>query len=83
MDERFSFSLRGQLDYQLSGDQVLRQISASMNWDYTARLNNNLLVSQNLVNDKRFYFTNLLSVRVRNTALTFSLSLTSGCAFKL
>jgi hypothetical protein len=67
-------SLRGQLDYQLSGDQVLRQLSASMNWDYTSRLNNNLVVTKNLTNDKLFYFTNLLSVRVRNSALTFSLS---------
>lgn len=67
-------SLRGQLDYQLSGDQVLRQISATMNWDYTARLNNNLVVTKNLTNDESLFFTNLLSVRVQDSALTFSLS---------
>ncbi len=67
-------TLRGQLDYQLSGNQALRQISASMNWDFTARLNNNLILTKNLTNDKTFYFTNLLSVRVRNFDLTFSAS---------
>ena len=63
-------SLRGQLDYQLTGDRPLKQISATMNWDMTARLNNNLTVTKNLTNDKVLYFTNLLSVRVRDWDLT-------------
>jgi hypothetical protein len=67
-------TLRGQLDYQLFGDQALRQISASMNWDFTSRLNSNLILTKNLSNDKAFYLTNLLSVRVRNFDLTFSVS---------
>jgi hypothetical protein len=67
-------TLRGQLDYQFSGDQTLRQVAASMNWDFTSRLNNNLILTKNLTNDKTFYLTNLLSVRVRNFDLTFSAS---------
>jgi hypothetical protein len=67
-------SLRGQLDYQLAGQRGLTQVSASMNWDLTARLNNNLLLTKNLTNEKRFFFTNLTSVRVRNFNLSFSVS---------
>jgi hypothetical protein len=67
-------SLRGQLDYQLSGEQALTQVSASMNWDYTARLNNNLVLTKNLTNDRTFFFTNLLSFRVRNSNLSLSVS---------
>ncbi len=67
-------SLRGQLDYQLTGDRPLKQISATMNWDMTARLNNNVTVTKNLTNDKVLYFTNLLSVRVRDWHLTLSVN---------
>jgi hypothetical protein len=67
-------TLRGQLDYQLYGDQTLRQISASMNWDFTSRLTNNLIVTKNLADDKSFFFTNLLSARIGNFDLTFSAS---------
>ncbi len=67
-------SLRGQLDYQLSGLQTLQQISATMNWNLTARLNNNLIVTQNLANGGSFFVTNLLSVGVRNLNLTFSVN---------
>jgi hypothetical protein len=45
-----------------------------MNWDLTNRLNNNLLLSKNLTNEKTFFFTNLTSVRVRNFNLNFSVS---------
>ena len=67
-------SLRSQLDYQLTGDRPLKQISATVNWDMSARFNNNLSVVQSLTNDKVLYFTNLLSVRVRDYHLTLSVS---------
>ena len=67
-------SLRGQLDYQLTGDRPLTQIAATMNWDMTRRLNNNLTITKNLSNDKLLYFTNLLSARIRDFNLTVSVS---------
>ena len=67
-------SLRGQLDYQLTGDRPLKQIAATMNWDMTQRLNNNLTITKNLSNDKVLYFTNLLSARIRDFNLTVSVS---------
>ena len=67
-------SLRGQLDYQFTGVQLLKQISATVNWDITRRLNNNLTVTKSLTNDEVLYFTNLLSVRVRDYNLTLSMS---------
>ncbi len=67
-------SLRAQLDYQLTGDRPFKQVSATMNWDMTRRLNNNLTITKNLANDKLLHFTNLLSVSVRDYNLTFSVS---------
>ncbi len=67
-------SLRGQLDYQITGDRPLKQIAATMNWDMARRLNNNLTITKNLSNDKLLYFTNMLSVRVRDWNLTLNLS---------
>ncbi len=67
-------SLRGQFDYQFSGEQVPTQVSATMNWNFTRRLNNNLVLTQSLLDDKTFFFSNLLSLGVRNYALTFSMS---------
>ena len=40
----------------------------------TERLNNNLTVTKNLTDEKVLYFTNLLSVRIRDYNLTFSVS---------
>jgi hypothetical protein len=76
-------SLRGELDYQLSGSQTLQQIAASMNWDVTARLNNNLIVTRNLGSSGSFYVTNLLSVGVRNFDLTFSVSSNMDDAYQV
>jgi hypothetical protein len=67
-------SLRGQLDYLLSGGQALQQVSATMNWNFTRRLNNNLVLTQSLANDKSLFVTNLLSVGIRNYALSLSMS---------
>ncbi|MCZ6643694.1 MAG: carboxypeptidase-like regulatory domain-containing protein [Gammaproteobacteria bacterium] len=67
-------SVRGQLDYQLSAEPALRQVSASFSWDYSSRLNNNLVITQNLVDDKAFYFTNRLSFRVRDYDISFNVS---------
>jgi hypothetical protein len=67
-------SLRGQLDYRLTGKQPLRQISASMNWAIGGRLNNNLTISKQLANDRLLFFTNQLSVRIRDYDLTLSVS---------
>lgn len=67
------FSMRGHLDYQLSGGQLLRQISTTVNWDYSSRLTNNFVVTQNFSDDS-VLFSNLLSLRVRNFDLTFSTS---------
>ncbi len=67
-------SLRGQLDYQLTGNRPFKQISTTVNWDMSARFNNNLTVTKSLSNDKVLYFTNLLSVRVRDYHLTLSVS---------
>jgi hypothetical protein len=67
-------SVRGQLDYLLSGSRPLRQFSASLNWDVSRRLNNNLTISQRLVDDRDFFFTNLLSIRIRDYDLTLSVS---------
>jgi len=65
-------TLRGQLTYQLTGDRPLQQISASMNWDVSDRLNNNLTITKNLSNDQALFFTNLLSIRIRDYNLTLS-----------
>jgi hypothetical protein len=67
-------SLRGQLDYRLTGRQALRQISASMNWAMGRRLNNNFTISKQLANDRLLFFTNQLSVRIRDYDLTLSVS---------
>jgi hypothetical protein len=67
-------TLRGQLDYQLTGGQLIQQISTMMNWDMTDRLNNNLTITKNLSNDQALYFTNLLSIRIRDYNLTLSVS---------
>jgi hypothetical protein len=67
-------SVRGQLDYSPSSSRPLRQFSASMNWEMSGRLNNNLTISKRLVDDRDFFFTNLLSVRIRDYDLTFSVS---------
>jgi hypothetical protein len=67
-------SVRGQLDYLLTGKQPLTQLSASLNWDVTGRLNNNLTINKRLVDDRDFFFTNLLSLRIRDYDLTFSVS---------
>jgi len=67
-------SLRGQLDYQLTGNRPLKQISATVNWDVNSRLNNNVTVTKNLANDKVLYFNNSLSVKIRDYNLTLSVS---------
>ena len=45
-----------------------------MNWSISERLNNNLTLSKQLANDKLLYFTNQLSIRVRDYDLTLSVS---------
>ena len=67
-------SVRGQLDYRLTGSQPLRQISVSTNWNINARLNNNLTLSKQLANDKLLHFTNQLSIRIRDYDLTLNVS---------
>ena len=67
-------TLRGQLTYQLTGNRPLQQISASMNWDVSDRLNNNLTITKNLLNDQVLFFRNLLSIRIRDYNLTLSVS---------
>ncbi len=67
-------TLRGQLTYRPTDSRPLQQISASMNWDVNYRLNNNLTITKNLWNDKVLYFTNLLSMRIRDYNLTMSVS---------
>jgi hypothetical protein len=67
-------SVRGQLDYRLRDKQPLRQISVSTNWNMSARLNNNLTLSKQLTNDKRLFFTNQLSIRIRDYDLTLNVS---------
>ena len=65
-------TVRGQLDYLLSGGRPLRQVSATMNWDMGARMNNNLTISTRLADSKEKFITNLLSIRIRDFDLTFS-----------
>jgi hypothetical protein len=67
-------SVRGQLDYTLTGKQPLRQVSASMNWNMSERLNNNLTLSKQLTNDKRMFLSNQLSIRIRDYDLTLSVT---------
>jgi hypothetical protein len=67
-------SVRGQLDYKLAGAQPLRQISVSTNWSMSARLNNNLTISKQLANDRLLFFTNQLSIRIRDYDLTLNVS---------
>ncbi len=67
-------SVRGQLDYLLTGKRPLRQVSATINWEMSGRFNNNLTLSQRLTGDRTFFFSNLLSFRVRDYDLTLSLS---------
>ena len=67
-------SVRGQLDYELTTEHPLRQISVSTNWNISPRLNNNLTLSKQLANDKLLYLTNQLSVRIRDYDLTLSVS---------
>jgi hypothetical protein len=67
-------SVRGQLDYTLTGKDRLRQISVSTNWNMNARLNNNLTLSKQLANDKLLHFTNQLSIRIRDFDLTLNVS---------
>ena len=38
-------SVRGQLNYRLTGKQPLKQVSVSTNWNMSARLNNNLTLA--------------------------------------
>lgn len=67
-------SVRGQLDYQLTGSDPLRQISASMNWELTPRINHNLTISKRLADDRSMFVSNLLSVRIRDYDMTFSVN---------
>ena len=67
-------TVRGQLDYNLMGKQPLRQISVSTNWNMSGRLNNNFTLSKQLTNDKFMFFTNLLSIRIRDYDLTLSVT---------
>jgi hypothetical protein len=67
-------SVRGQLDYRLTGEQPLRQIAVSTNWNMSARLNNNFTLSKQLANDRLLYFTNQLSIRIRDYDLTLNVS---------
>ena len=67
-------SVRGQLDYLLGESRPLRQVSASMNWELGRRLNNSLMVSKRLVDDRSMFVTNLLSVRIRDYDMTFSVN---------
>ena len=67
-------SVRGQLDYRLTDSQPLNQISVSTNWSMNARLNNNLTLSKQLANDKLLFFTNQLSIRIRDYDLTLSVT---------
>lgn len=67
-------SVRGQLDYLLGDSRPLRQVSASMNWELSRRLNSNLTLSKRLVDDRALFISNLLSVRIRDYDLTFSMN---------
>jgi hypothetical protein len=67
-------SVRGQLNYALGRGDFMRQISSSLNWDITRRLNNNLTISRHLTDDAETYLTNMLSVRVGEVNLTFGAS---------
>jgi hypothetical protein len=67
-------SVRGQLDYRLTDSQPLKQISASMNWNMSGRLNNNFTLSKQLTNDKLLFFTNQLSIRIRDYDLTLNVT---------
>lgn len=67
-------SVRGQLSYLLTGDQPLTQVSASMNWSMGGRLNNSFTISKQLTSGRLLFFTNLLSVRIRDFDLTLSVS---------
>ncbi len=66
--------LRGQLDYQLTGSQPLRQVSASMNWEMSSRINNNLAISKRLAEGRSMFVSNLMSFRIRDYDMTFSVS---------
>jgi hypothetical protein len=67
-------SVRGQLDYQLTSSEPLRQISASMNWEMSERLNNSLTISKRLADDNSMFISNLLSVRIGDYDMTFSVN---------
>jgi hypothetical protein len=67
-------SVRGQLDYRLTDSQPLKQISVSTNWNMSGRLNNNLTLSKQLTNDGLLFFTNQLSIRIRDYDLTLNVS---------
>lgn len=67
-------SVRGQLDYMLSDGRPLKQISASANWEVSQRINNNLTITKRLADDRSMYFSNLLSVRIRDYDVTLSVS---------
>ena len=67
-------SIRSQLDYDIGGGDFMRQVSTTLNWDITQRLNNNLTISRHLTDDAQTYLTNLLSVRVGEVNLTFGAS---------
>jgi hypothetical protein len=67
-------SVRGQLDYNLTGSQPLRRVSVSTNWNMSARLNNNLTISKQLANDRTLHLTNQLSIRIRDYDLTLNVS---------
>jgi hypothetical protein len=67
-------SLRGQLDYSVTGKQRLKQVSTTVNWDAAGRLNYNVSVAKRLTDEKELYVTNLLSLRIRDFNLTLSAS---------
>lgn len=67
-------SVRGQLDYILTDSRPLKQISTSMNWEMSGRLNNSLMISKRLTDNRSMFISNLLSLRIRDYDLTFSMS---------
>lgn len=64
-------SIRGQIDYSLSGSSAIRQVSTSMNWDVSPRLNDSFTFSRNFDAIGGSYASNIVSLRVRDFNLSF------------
>lgn len=71
-------NLRGQLDYDPSAADPLKQVSATLQWNASQDVYYSLSAHQDLKNDRVLHIENVLTARVRGLDLSFTLQTSSS-----